>query len=226
MDLFELLFIALFVLFPIMEQVLKRKKGSGPEEPGPDPMETREGEVSPRSEDRKPVKAADMVPDDLWAVLPGEQRPPTTAGEAPKAPEGVGSEGGAGEPEVPWRSERKDPVEPTESETEETPRWEDAWTPRPDPAWSAEEEGRAPAPVSLEYVGPEAYSLEELDYEPVKRTVPSPEARHRRFHERIESAPTPKRARKSATGRALSRPGTLRQAFILTEVLGTPRGLE
>ena len=84
MDLFEILFVALFILFPIMEQVLKRKRTPGP--PGDEEAPDRPDEVgrSDGSEGRgrdsalppgrEPGKASDMVPADLWAVLTGERR--------------------------------------------------------------------------------------------------------------------------------------------------------
>lgn len=222
MELFELLFIALFLLFPILEQVLRRRKGSGPDEPGPDPMETEEGRIEPRSSSREPVKASEMVPDDLWAVLTGEAR----------HREGVDREGEADRAGREWSSGESEGVaasaEPTtaEPETAEVPDWEDAWTPRPEPGWALDEEVDDREPVSLEYRGPEARSLEELDFRPIERSVPSPESRHRRFHEMIEQPRPRHRARRSAVGRALSSPRSLRQAFILSEVLGAPKGIE
>lgn len=218
MELFEILFIALFILFPILEQVLKRgrKSGQGPgpeagsEEPGPEPMETRPGEVSPRSAEREPVKAADMVPDDLWAVLTGEQRPR----EGVEIEEESRPAGGAPQTEP--------------ARTEAPARWEEAWTPRPEPRGWAEDVEEVAEPVSLEEYGPEAYSLETFDREPTTLEEPlaSPDVRHRRFHEDLER-PRPRPAdRRSRVGRALRSSGSVRQAFVLSEVLGTPKGLE
>lgn len=221
MELFELLFIALFILFPVLEQVLKRRRQSGPDEPGPDPMETEEGEVSPRPSNREPVQASDMVPDDLWAVLTGESRHREGVGE------GVGSAGQptAGEGTAPGRGAAT-PAEPSPPPpADEGADWEDAWTPRPEPRWRLEETD-VPEPVSLERYGPEAYSLERLDYEPFERSLPTPEARHRRFHESIQRAPRRRRPRRTGLGRSLGSPASLRQAMILTEVLGPPKGLE
>lgn len=175
MSLFEILFIALFILFPIMEQVMRRRRAEAEEsdsdELGPDPMETGPGEVSPRSSEREPIQASEMVPDDLWAVLTGETR----------HPEGVEREEEPEEPEEPW--------------SDSDPRWE------PEPE-------EPPAVVSLE------------------TPLDSAEARHRRFHDIIDR-PVPRRpARRSRALRALRSQASVRQAFVLSEVLGKPKSLE
>lgn len=213
MDLFQILIIAAFILFPIMEQVLKRRRSPGPEEPGPDAMETHPGEVDPRPSEREPVKAAEMVPDDLWAILTGEQRPTEgveTADEREPAPP------------------RPEPAPDTAPE-----RWEEAWMPLPEPRWRLEEETPAEPPVRAapERYGPEAYSLETLDERAVSLEKPleSATVRHRQFHEGLDDLDrrsSRRRRRRSQLGRALRSPQSLRQAIVLTEVLGTPKGLE
>ncbi len=236
MDLFEILFVALFILFPIMEQVLKRKRTPGP--PGDEEAPDRPDEVgrSDGSEGRgrdsalppgrEPGKASDMVPADLWAVLTGERS--STAGSAPTS--GV-EQAGAEKP-------RQEPGQESRGREEWVPD-EVAWSPAParsrrsgsSAPWSIDDdsvlEKPAPAPVSLEHYGPEAYSLERLDQEAVslERPVPSAEARHRQFHALVDRPPTRRRARRSSLGRALRSPGSLRHAFVLTEVLGPPKGL-
>lgn len=225
MELFEILFIALFILFPILDQVLRRRGGPGPDEPGShaDPTsemgeEWAEGERSSAPPSREPVQASDMVPDDLWAVLTGETRRTEGAGTATEGEgEGTGPGSFPGTGTTPAR---------TEPGARDLPEWEEAWTPRAEPRWRLEEGAEAPAPPSREYIGPEAYSLEELDFEPIERRLPSPEARHREFHERIERPRPRKRSRRSAVGRALSSPGSLRRAFVVSEVLGPPKSLE
>lgn len=200
MDLFEILFIMLFVLIPIMEQVLKkRRKGpgsSGPSGPGSSSSEEArsQGEAASQDRERESASAADMVPEDLWAVLTGEAA---------------------------------DPDPSADEEPEEAP-----WQPEPEPWWSegAEEgeESRDREPISAEYRGPEAYSLETYEREAVslEADVPSPEARHRAFHELIDKPVPRRRRRKSALGEALSNRRGLRQAFVLQEVLGSPKGLD
>lgn len=204
MDLFEILFIALFLLFPILEQVLRKNRGE-PDSEEPDPGAPQEhGEPGQQAPERKPVKAAEMVPDDLWAVLTGEQRPA----------EGVGWE----EEEVEGQFGDSWSEEPDEARRVPEP----VATPEVDSDWDA------PAPGSREYRGPEAYSLERLDQEAVSLESPlqSSEARHRRFHEIIDAQPVRRRTRRSAVGRAIRTPAGIRQAFVLSEVLGTPKGLE
>lgn len=229
MGLFEILFIVLFILVPIIEQVKKRgdkgKEAPGPrapgrdvperevphrDVPGPQPTKTRPGEVGRGSTQRESEQAADMVPDDLWAILTGEERPRDRA-------------------EVD--EEELTPTEPAakEDSPEEAPaRWEEAWTPRPEPRWRMDDVEEEPAPASLEHHGPEAYSLETFEREQVSLEKPleSPETRHRRFHEIIDRPPPRRRTRRSPIGRALQSPESLRQAFVLSEVLGTPKGLE
>lgn len=229
MELFEILFIALVILFPILEQVLRRGRKGGDEPgsespdpgargsraPGPAPLETRPGEVSPRSAEREPVKAADMVPDDLWAVLTGEERPR----------EGV--EADREERPAATAEPRAEPPAAEPPPAEEPARWEEAWTPRAEPRWRMDDVEEAPAPVSLEHHGPEAYSLETFEREPVSLETPldPPDVRHRRFHESIASPPL-RRTRRSPIGRALRSTESLRQAFVLSEVLRPPKGLE
>ena len=202
MDLFELLLIAMFILLPLLEQVFKRgrKTGELPESKLPE----EEERVDARPQEREPVSAADMVPDDLWAVLTGERR----------EPEGVATAEPEAEP-APWSAEPDRPESPWEPDELET-----------EPG----EAGTGREPLSLEYRGPEAYSLEKLDFEPVsmERPLPSPEVRHRRFHERIDRPLRPRRRarrRLPLFGGLRSAEG-LRQAFILKEVLGPPKGLE
>lgn len=208
MELFEILFIAMFILLPIMEQVLKRRRGSE-EEPGPVDMEPPPGEIDAPSSDREPVQASEMVPDDLWAVLTGEQRPQRPEGGPvdEQDDEGWGAFEGFGD------DARRDNARESAEAWSETGR---DWSSEPDPE--------------------EAYSLERLDlepvayeseaFEPMERTVPSAEARHRAFHEKIDRTAPPKRRRRSTVGRALSRPETLRHAIILSDVLGSPKGLD
>lgn len=241
MDIIELLFLAAFILFPLLEGLLRRgkdKRGqSGPGTGAPQTQDRHTGQLPesrPRGADGRsgahgrsgaggrlegdpgsgaespeglePATAADMVPDDLWAILTGEQRPRS-------APQEPGPEPDL-EPE--WaRGGRWDGPE-AEDGTE--------WT------LTDEEEAAVPdhVPADSPYVGAEAYSLETLDHPPVtmERPLPSPEVRHRRFHEMIDEPPVRARRRRSPVVRALRSPASLRQAFVLTEVLGTPKGLE
>ncbi|MGK7310887.1 MAG: hypothetical protein ACN0LA_01485 [Candidatus Longimicrobiales bacterium M2_2A_002] len=208
MDLFEILFIALFILFPVLEGILKqRKKGKG-QRPG-----AEQGPESAGSEAREEeVRAAsDMVPDDLWELMTGERRQP---GSEPV---------GEAEPEAPWSTAGKAGTGAGAAGTASEPASEpDAWEPEP---WM-DQTASSPEPESLEYEGPEAYSLETPAPAPVERRVPSAEARHRAFHGFIDEPRPSRRRRRSSLGKALHRPEGLRQAVLLKEVLGKPKGLE
>lgn len=207
MDLFELLFIAFFILIPVLDGILKKRR----QQPGP-PSGSDTGErPGPRGE---PTSAADMVPEDLWEVLTGQRR--RESGSEPL------------EPTAPWSSEPERPAETApEPIAVETPG--EDWRSEP---WAIDEEPARPEPVSLEYRGPEAYSLEDLPPPPetLERPLPSARARHDAFHDRIDRDPTTRRtgARSPSSPliRALRRPEGLRQAVLMKEILGPPRGLE
>lgn len=212
MDLFELLIIAAFILFPILEGVLKqRRKGSGPGESGQGPGrqgrgESRQPGTRGPSERRSepPRSAADMLPDDLWELMTGEKRPRTEETEGPDAPWSTAPGGATG-------------TATSEGET----------GPEPEP-WTVDDEATAPEPVSLEYEGPEAYSLETPAPEPqsLEQPIPSPSARHRAFHERIDRPERRVTVRTSPLIRSLATPRGLRQAVLAREILGPPKGLE
>lgn len=213
MDLFEILFIALFILFPILEGVLKQRrkgKGTGPE--GPGTTEEGEGPDAGWSEEgAEPRSASDMVPDDLWELMTGEQKEKRS---------GAGAATGS---EAPWSVDPDEgaPVaaDGTGLATEAPEDWRSE-------SWVVDEEADVREPESLEYQGPEAYSLETPAPEPIERKVPTAEARHRAFHELIDR-PKPRRKRRmSPLVRALHSREGLRQAVLLKEVLGPPKGLE
>lgn len=206
MDLLEILIIALFILFPVMEGILKQRR----KPKGPDRVEGDEStDEAPwmQAEPEEPRTAADMVPDDLWEVMTGERR------EGPEPREaGEGS----------W------PAEPEEGlgEPVSTPPAESAEDWRSE-AWVVDDERLAEEPESLEYEGPEAYTLETPAPEPrsLERPVPSASARHARFHDLIDR-PEPRRsARASSLVRSLRSSKGLRQAVLLKEILGPPKGL-
>ena len=209
MDIFELLFIAAFILFPVIEGILRqRKKGKGPG-PGAD-RSPGAGGPEPREEEVR--TASDMVPDDLWELMTGERRQP--GGE----PAG----GVEGEPEAPWSTagEAGASAEAGSGTATEPESWE------PEP-WM-DDSAASREPESLEYEGPEAYTLETPAPAPppVERRVPTAEARHRAFHAFIDEPQPSGRGRRSPLVQALHSPGGLRQAVLLKEVLGTPKGLE
>ena len=207
MDLFELLFIALFIIFPIMEGILKqRRKGQGPSPAEDEPEAEWSGDEEPRS-------AADMVPDDLWEVMTGEKRPSPEGGAGDSGDEPWSSEPGGARTYTPAPEPEPEVAEPVSED----------WRSEP---WVMDDEAEVPEPVSLEYEGPEAYSLETPAPEPIERRAPSAEARHRAFHALIDRPRPKKKRRLSPLMKALKSPDGLRQAVLLKEVLGPPKGLE
>lgn len=219
MDLIEILFVIFFLLIPLLQGLMRRgrtlpaeeadgaetagdagESGWVAEEARPE-LEPLEPEVGVR---RDPAPAADMVPDDLWELLTGERRE--------RGPVAADSE--AESRVEPWWSESEEPTEPGDPVVEERKEWG-----RPSPA---EVHGLPPEPVSLEYIGPEAYSLEQ--------PLPSPDVRHARFHERLERRPADqgrsRRRRGSPLTRTLRDPAGVRDAIVLAELLGRPKGLE
>lgn len=217
MDLIEILFIALFLLIPLLQGILGKGRGSAPDETArrggrvpPDPRAEREGQLEPEElrppRPRGPEPAAEMLPDDLWEMLTGEKRDRTpVAVESPP------------EAEVePWTTEPAWSPEYEEATVEARTDWR-----RPLPP--AETDRYDTEPESLEYMGPEAYSLEQ--------PLPPPEIRHARFHDKIEQGeitgdqPSRRRGRSSLVQSLRSRSG-MRDAVILAEILGRPKGME
>lgn len=200
MDLFELLFIALFIVIPLLEGLARqRKKGQGP--PQRSPGGDRPGR--PDEPEGEAPSAAEMLPDDLWELMTGQRREP--------APVESDAEG------APW-SEGPDEagvaVEPAEPED---------WRDEP---WVVDDEVDVEPATSLEYRGAEAYSLETAAPDPIQRVVPSASERHREFHALIDRPPRRTRRRRSPLLKALRSPHGLQQAVLLKEILGPPKGLD
>ena len=204
----ELLFILLFLLFPLLEGIARKRRQPGPPKGRPgedqeargDASTTLDAEVDRSRRAPEPAQASDMLPDDLWELLTGERR---TAREPP-----------AGSPAE------------TSSRTFEEPEWVSAdggvATEAPDEeleAWNAPsyDEAADTGPLSLEYVGLEAHSLE--------RPTPLEPPRVSRLYQVSEPVPVPPRRRSPLT-RTLRRHGGLREAVIMAEILGPPRGLD
>ncbi|MFO7894950.1 MAG: hypothetical protein R6U63_14655 [Longimicrobiales bacterium] len=211
MDLFEILFIALFILFPIMEGILKKRRK--PEDSEPGEGSGAEADADWSAPDEEPRAASDMVPDDLWEVMTGEKR---------RAGAGGGAEGERGVQRSMEPEESPEPVREHAGPDTAAEAPED-WRSAP---WVVDEETEEHEPVSAEYRGPEAYSLETPAPPPLEREVPTSEARHRAFH-RLLDRPKPERKRRlSPLMRSLRSPDGLRQAVLLKEILGPPKGLE
>lgn len=217
MDLFEILFIALVILFPIMEGILK-KRGKPK---GPDQIEERAADADSdwSAPDEEPRAASDMVPDDLWEVMTGENRRTEAGGSAEGARGAPWSAEPEGSPETDRERARAGSGAGADTAAEAPEDWRSA-------PWVVDDEAGEREPVSAEYRGPEAYSLETPAAPPMERKVPTAEARHRAFH-RLIDRPQPRRKRRmSPIMRSLRSPDGLRQAVLLKEILGPPKGLE
>jgi len=214
-DLFGIMLFLIFVLAPIIEGIRKRGRQQQPPQRRPPARlpQSRTPELpSPRSRTEEVSgKASDaasvLIPDDLWSILTGEQRPPVLT-----AP-----------PTTPPRKRIETVyIPPEEVEDEEALAAEDvnvevARTSRE--AVQLEHARRhRPRAVSLE-IEPEIISLE--------TGVPTGAMRHSAFHDKLlKTAPTPVvRARKKSLLN-MNDLDEVRRAFILQEVLGKPRGLE
>lgn len=214
-NLFTVFLILVFVLGPILEGMKKKEKERQrrqqkplPPAPEPEPRSSTE-EISTKPRDA----AAGMIPDDLWAVLTGEQRP------APQVPA----------PLPRPRPTKKQPwdvvyIPPEETEDEEEDFTEHVASetrpvPRTPSHWDAGARQKEFDELTLEVTKPHIISLE--------TPFPSGAARHSAFHRKVDQPAPPvvvQQARKEMLG--LATRSELQRAFVLQEILGRPRGLE
>jgi hypothetical protein len=203
-ELFEILFILFILLIPLFEGIRKsrqrQRQGEDLEVPGAGRGEWPTPGTGPpgRTPTREPVDASDMIPDDLWEVLTGERRQRTHPADV--------TVGDDEEIETPWPDERDD----RDQEPEWAPVADEPYEPvtwRDDPhAWR-----REPVPPQP----PEALIAPPDEPRPTRRRPVPPLADVRR----------PRRKR-SPLLQALRGPESLRQAVLLREILGKPKGLE
>ncbi len=210
MELFEILFILFFILIPVLEGIRKGRqrrespdieepRQNRPRAPGRPTTVERPQPGPPRTQrEPEPVEAADMVPDDLWEILTGERRERPVPAEAT-------------EPEdAPWIEE---------------PRWE------PDEEVFADERFE-PAPweeyrdeTRLELPGVPTVADEAVKAAAAAiESVQPPRPRRASLREVVETPRATRRA--SPLIRSLQRPEGLRQAVLLREILGPPKGLD
>lgn len=216
--LFELIIFALFILTSVLGGRKKRKQGSKPKgrSPGDGRVPDRPRSRGPSTaRERSSAGAADaageresaaaMVPEDLWAVLTGEQRTPSSTGSdggadgadrgAPVPAGGAYESETAAEPERGARSTSSDPV-----------RWDDE-------AQSLE--------TIAEREQPRVVSLEERPLPPeVRRHLTLEQAKAR-----ADALPTVTRRRRRLP-LGLNDRDAVRRAVVLREVLGPPKGLQ
>lgn len=210
------LIVLVFLLLPVLQSVLGKKQR---EEQGRRPDQRRpQGGLPSSSGDasttaRREETAADLVPNDLWELLTGERRQRTRdtvptgewAGSGQDVPDS-----GTSEPEPDWDAiPEPAPYEPVTEAAEESGH-----------PWRLSDE---PTPMVLRRERsdnlPEAVSLEQ--------PIPSDAVREREFHEELAHLPPPARAhRRRPIPFGLGHADEVRRAFILTEILGPPKGLQ
>jgi hypothetical protein len=174
----------------------------------PTPERARTGLPVPTPEREKPGlpvptrgDASDMLPDDLWELITGQKRPRTL----PSQP----------------KSTHTHPAESTHSYDEEAVDEEAFATREQQPSREASLPARIPAgeyvPV---HAPPVVISLED--------NIPTDEQRHVQFHERVTHLAPPARMKVETVPLAamLASNSALRQAFVMSEVFGKPKGLE
>lgn len=208
-----LLLVILFIVAPLIEKLIKAGKQPPPEQPPqrrppaqrpPRPLEEeRAPQVQiprrppPRDEDGN---AVDILPEDLWAILTGQQPAPRP---------------------VPRRLPEPEP-EPAHEQpvaTHPTARGETGYSYDED---VEDETAHLPVRRSAEEYVPmhepgRVVSLEQLEFDDEKR--------HVKFHERLQALPAAAVMRPVRRHRFTS-DEDLRRAIIMTEVLGKPKGLE
>jgi len=159
----------------------------------------------PQSSNRPEVgrgDASDMLPDDLWELVTGEKRPRVTTAESRQLP--------------PHRH----PAESTHSYDEEALDEESYATREQQPSREASLPTRVSTPYVPVHAPPVVVSLED--------NIPTDAQRHVQFHERLSHlAPAAQmRVEVVPLSAVLASNAALRQAFIMAEVFGKPKGLE
>lgn len=220
MGAFEILLLLFFFGIPLLEGILRKKQpppgGGQPPRPGqsghlprdrtPEAGPAQRPETQARGGTSPGDSASEMVPDELWELLTGQRRDTGTPTMEPGEAEGAER----------WR-ETEEAIEQAEIGGDPvSERWEPAID-----EFEPVEAKYEREPETLEYVGPEAYTLEL----PLK----SEAVRHREFHDTLDALPPPpgsRRRRGTRLQEALRSSGGLRQAMLLREVLGPPKGLQ
>jgi hypothetical protein len=229
-----LVIIVVMIVSTINEVVTKRRKGQSstgaPPRPGqgsrPHP---REGapESGARPEVRVPrhpveESARILLPDDLWAILTGEQP------SAPRVPEP------APEPaEAEWAEEAGHAAQLPADELE----WEESSSAASEHyEWRSSGEATIGLPSGTDTRGRDTRAIPVRAPRPLtarphrelhslEDSVPTDEERHDAFHRRID-ADAARSGTNSYQRRRAARHRELRRGIILREVLGPPRGLE
>lgn len=246
MSVFTILMIVVFVVSTINDVVNKRRKsqtttGAPPRRTGPSPQ----GEATTARGGPRPVEAEQsaqvLLPDDLWAILTGERRPPAPLPVPAEEDEGEfeGGDGPAERLEYEARGAetgyRPESREWERGEPEPAAGWGGAGWPEEDvDSFDTSTDPNVPArdrePRSIEDRRPrEIVTRPEREIISLEERFQTGTERHAAFHDKI-AATEPARvgggvAVSPATA-ASTRRRALRRAIILREVLGPPKGLE
>jgi hypothetical protein len=202
----------LFAVMSLMEKVLKKPPppgSGGPQRPGqrlPQGGTRRPQRTSlPGTRERggapsppRGSSADDMIPDDLWLILTGETRP------------------------------RPGPIPPPD-EPEDLPSWDEAAVAHVEAA--PDEETSVPEERSLETYRREIVVHERPRVVSMETPPLPPEQRHAAYHARLESTRSPlagieTKSPAAALHQRFRSSASLRDALIVAEVLGKPKGLE
>ncbi|MEJ2217559.1 MAG: hypothetical protein P8099_13195 [Gemmatimonadota bacterium] len=216
------LIVLLFIALPILQGVFGKKQKEEQRRRQEQRRRAQQGRSTgaddgPQARERRPERAADMVPDDLWELLTGERRQgrrdsvPTREWGEPAQNVPTSSAPVATEPEAEWQAiPEPAPYEPLSERDEESGR-----------PWRVSDERPAPPPPPLPERSdnlPEAVSLEQ--------PVTYDDAQERAFHEELAHLPPAARAHyRRRLPYGLGHEDEVRRAFILTEILGPPKGL-
>ncbi|HUF51913.1 MAG TPA: hypothetical protein VMN60_13905 [Longimicrobiales bacterium] len=253
-DLFPLLVFAFFILASLFERIMKGgKKGPGDapppgrDAPPPKPYQRR-SETVDEDEDGS---AADMLPDDLWAILTGETRPrsaePTAEPEPPPPPRPQPQRPVPQRP-APQRTGTARPLPSSQRRSEPAP-YRAPPPPLPVPQRQRPTRYRDEAAADEEYVAsrpmPAPERFERVEYAPQdyvreipKRAAPaivsmetpleSDAVRHGRFHDRRAGLDAPATVQLGPQHIRIGLDSTaeLRRAIIIREILGPPKSLE
>ena len=228
MDFFEVLIILAFIFLPLLDGIFKRRRAGqeedapirGPHRPerervghgaGASSAGGRAGTGRTPEEEVDAGPAADMIPADLWEVLTGERRS-TPPSEEPSWQDD----------EEPWMQA---PAEEVPDELDVGDDESFPWAREHDDVQDLKDlpdlEPEATETVAPHHGIPQVVSLE--------TPPPPPEVRHRRFHEKYDTAPLP--AAPVPPGglvgdlRSGLRGQGLRRTVILAEILGPPKGM-
>jgi hypothetical protein len=214
----------LFILIIIVSQIIGAIKGGTRQPPGgqPGPQRQRPGierrpgaqvPAPPQARTTEVDAAADMIPPELWELLRGEPHPSRARTAPPQMPESL-------EADTEEEEQEQQVFRETRTEAEDVDSYVRART--------RDVSGDIEAVLAQQRAIVEERSAERAPHVVSLETEPlSASERHRAFHvrvDRVEAAPAP--VVSSLHGLGLRTRADLRRAFVLKEILGSPKALE